>query len=188
MKTFKIAILFLAILNVWHATGQASGSGTGQHNVTVHLPAIALLDVEPGTYTVNLYVDAPSEAGSPATIGSGATDNSLWINYTSAVAPANPDRIISVQISAGVIPAGITLKVQAGAYSGSGAGTLGIPGGTITLSSAPQTIITGIRGAYTGDGPGNGHRLTYSIEINNFGELYAVDEEVLTIAFTITDN
>lgn len=88
----------------------------------------------------------------------------------------------------GSVPSGLRLRVQANTYSGTGAGTFGMPGGTINISGTAKNVLTGIRGAYTGNGANTGHRLTYSLQIQNYGQLAGIQTGDLTIVYTITQN
>jgi hypothetical protein len=185
-KAFGLIMASAIILLAFAAIGQNTASRS--HQVSVVLPAIALLDIEPSGNTIELGLDEPLQAGLPVIAGSSSTDNTLWLNYTSAVTNGGPSRNVSVYVDGGVLPGGLLIKVQAAAYTGIGAGTLGTPLGVINLNSFPQTLISGIRGAYTGDGVGNGHQLNYSIEINNYGEIIATSGSDLIITYTITDN
>lgn len=182
---FLWLISSLSLVSVLH--GQ-TGYGTGQHGISVQFPSIVLLDIEPGDHTVNLEISTPNEAGNPVTIGSQATDNTLWMNYTSALTAASASRSVTVQLMSGTVPSGLRLRVQAAAFSGTGAGTFGTPGGIINISGTAQNLMTGIRGAYTGNGANTGHRLTYSLQIQNYGQLAGIQTGDLTIAYTITQN
>lgn len=163
-------------------TGITLAQTTGSKSITLNLQEIALLDIEPDISTLNFNFTAPSEAGSPLT--APATNTTRWLNYTSAV-ELGDTRIITAQID-GTIP-GVSIKLQAAAAQGGG-GTLGITAGQVTLSTASAVnIITGIGGAYTGNGINNGHRLTISLEINDYTELVQTNNEVITITYTITN-
>ena len=81
----------------------------------------------------------------------------------------------------------LELSLQATAYSGNGAGHLGTPAGTIILSNVAQNIITGIGGAYTGNGAFRGHELSYSLTLLNHGLLDFDEATTIEITYTITD-
>ncbi|MBI5916612.1 MAG: hypothetical protein HY842_14640, partial [Bacteroidetes bacterium] len=130
---------------------------TDSHDVSFTIPEIALLDIEPGNAAITVFLQPPTEAGAPLEFTGGGTDNSKWLNYSSALAPAAPGRTVSVQITDGSLPAGVEVKVQAASYSGSGAGAFGTPAGLISLSSTAQTLISSIGRCYTDNGQGNGH-------------------------------
>ncbi|HLT87353.1 MAG TPA: hypothetical protein VKZ57_07155 [Sphingobacterium sp.] len=160
----------------------AVGQATGSRNITITLPKVALLDVEPAGTVVMDFL-APTEAGRP--LVAPAVNNSKWINYTSALATADPSRSITAAINQ-TIP-GLDLRLQAAAASGSGGGTRGTAGGQVVLTTVPTTIISGIRGAFTGTGANNGHRLTLSIRTNNYANLTAGNNNTLVITYTIIE-
>lgn len=154
---------------------------SGSRNVNLNLQEIALLDIEP-TGTLNFSFTAPSEAGNTLTTPSANTTK--WLNYTSAVTVGNT-RNVTAHIDA-ALP-GVAIKIQAGAVAAGGGGALGVSAGQVTLSTTPVNIITGIGGAYTGNGTNRGHQLTISLEVSDFSELSQTTNEVITITYTITD-
>lgn len=156
---------------------------TASVGVSISLPSIALLDVEPNNSGFNLNLTAPTEAGNPLT--TTATNNTKWLNFTSAVATGTT-RKISVQLS-GSLPNGINLKLVTANYAGTGAGTLGNAVTTLYLSSTQQTVVNNIGGAFTGNGSGNGYNLTYSVEIANYSLLRNQTAPV-SILYTLIDN
>ncbi len=183
LKLLKVIIL---VLTGFPVLGQQQAEGRNAVNVT--LPPIALIDIEPAGQTIELAFDSPLQAGYPIVAGAASMNNELWLNYTSAITANGPSRNVSAQIDAGNLPSGIRLKLVTGSYSGAGEGATGIPSGEISLSTVPQSCISGIRGAFTGDGVGNGHQLTYLLEIEEYGQLFAVPSADLVITYTITDN
>jgi hypothetical protein len=142
------------------------------------------MDIEPNNNLIQLSITAPVEAGLAA---QGNTDNTKWLNYTCCLKSSDADRFITVSIGSGIVPVGLRLSLTASSYSGSGAGTLGTSSGTLTLSTTDQTLISGIRGAYTGNGTGNGHRLTYQLEITNYSQLNFDNSTTIQIVYTIVD-
>ncbi len=70
---------------------------------------------------------------------------------------------------------------------GNGLGFRGSSAGILTLTSTPQTIVSNIRGAYTGEGIGNGYELTYYLEIFDYKLLDFNQSATLTITLTLTD-
>lgn len=151
------------------------------YNVSFTLPQVALMDIEQAT-SINLDLTKPTEAGNRLT--NPANNTTKWLNYTSAVASGG-SRSITASINQ-PIP-GVDIKLQAAAASGSGAGTLGTPSSQVTLSTTPTTIISGIGGAYTGNGIGNGHQLTLSVSPNTYTNLNTSNNTV-TVTYTITDS
>lgn len=155
---------------------------TVNRNVSVTLPLVTLMDIEP-TGAITFSFSAPGEAGNP--IASPSTNTTKWINYTSAIALGGLTRKITASINT-LIP-GVDIKVQAATASGSGAGTLGTPSAQVTLNTTSQTIISGIGGAFTGNGVNNGHRLTISLSSNTYSNLSARTSTPVVITYTITE-
>ncbi len=179
--------IFLMLCFIWLSAHVLPGQTTGSSNCSLTIPAIALLDIEPAGVPITLSMTPPTEAGNPLTIGAGGTNNSKWINYTSALAAGAATRSINVRVTSGSVPTGVSLKVQASTYSGTGAGVLGVPAGQVTVDNVARTVISGIGGCYTGDGVNRGHRLTYSISISNYSLLKFNQSSSLQITYTITD-
>ncbi|MBP2617141.1 hypothetical protein [Chryseobacterium jejuense] len=160
-----------------------SGLLYSQTNVTLTLPVVTLMDIEP-TGNIALSFTAPTEAGNP--IGNPTPNTSKWINYTSAIASGGLTRKITAAIS-GTLITGVDIRLQAAAASGAGGGTLGTPSAQVTLTNTPVTIISGIGGAFTGNGANNGHRLTISLVPNTYANLATRANATLTIVYTITE-
>ncbi|WP_435356572.1 hypothetical protein [Emticicia sp. SJ17W-69] len=170
--------LFIFLWILAHLS-QAQTSGTV--NVSLSLPSVALLDIEPAGI-INLNFTAPTEAGS--VLGSIATNNTKWINISSAVS-SGLTRNVTVQIS-GTQPNGVRLKLQT-ANASTGAGTRGTASSPIFLTSSPQTIVSGIGGSYTNTGSGNGYNLTYSLDIQTYSLLRS-GSYTFSVLFTLVDN
>jgi hypothetical protein len=171
--------LFILLLYCSNVSAQASASV----GVSISLPSVALLDVEPNTGGFTFNFTAPTEAGNP--LSTIATNNSKWLNFTSAVA-IGTTRKITVQLS-GSLPDGINLKLVTSNYTGTGAGALGNAVSPLYLSPTQQTVVNAIGGAFTGNGAGNGYNLTYSIEISNYSLLRNQTSSV-SILYTLMDN
>jgi hypothetical protein len=152
-------------------------------NINLTLPTIALLDIE-SNGSVNLSFQALSEAG--LGLGNTSSDNTKWLNFTSAVSNGMTRKVIA-QIQSGGTPSGYGIKLEVSNYSGSGMGSLGTSLGSIYLSNAPIPIISNIGGAYTGNGIGSGYNLKFSLDILNFGMLRA-GSNTFTIVYTLMDN
>lgn len=133
------------------------------------LNEVALLDLESASGNLNLefsYTAVNIEAGEAIIPAGGSSNSELWLNYTSAV-PIGQSRTIGVNIDT-ALPAGLVLTVEAANYTGIGAGTHGTTVGVpVSLSTTNQNIITGIGGAFTGDGVDNGHNLNYTLSISD---------------------
>lgn len=162
-----------------------AAQSTASVSVNASLPTVTLLDIEPTTSAISLTLQTPVEAGFPVTVP--ADNATKWLNFTSAVAVGG-SRKITAQVTSGTIPNGLRLKLSLSNYTGSGAGTLGSPVSSAYLSTSAQNIVTGIGGAYTGNGSNNGYNLTYGLEINSYSQLRHNASTTLTITYTILDN
>jgi hypothetical protein len=112
----KSLFIFMVLLISGRALmAQTSGSG----NITLTLPTVALLDIHPAG-NISMNFSAPTEAGNP--LGNPTSNNTKWLNYTSAVSVGNT-RIITASVNQ-MIP-GINIRLQAGAAAGSGGGARG---------------------------------------------------------------
>jgi hypothetical protein len=161
------------------------GQTQGQTNVNLTLPSVALLDIESLTSkNFAMSFTAPNEAGNA--IITPASNSSIWINFTSAVS-ASLTRRVTVQAS-GTLPAGISVTVQANGPLGSGAGTRGTAVGLLTLTTGVQNLITGIGGAYTGNGVSNGFQVTYAASLGTNYSALRSGSAVFTVIYTLTDN
>lgn len=174
---FQISFI-ICFITFHKAFTQTSGNKT----VSVTLPVVTLLDIEPAGNTI-LNFTVPTDAGKA--LVNPVVNTSKWINYTSAIAPAGLTRKITASVNQ-TIP-GIDIKIQAAAASGSGGGTLGTPSGQVILTTTPVTIINGIGGAYTGNGANNGHMLTITVAPNNYSNLAAINNTSIVITYTITE-
>lgn len=159
-----------------------SGKLFSQINVATTLPIVTLLDIEP-TGNIVLSFVAPTQAG--LSIVNPALNTTKWINYTSAIASGGATRRVTASVNQ-VIP-GINIRLQAAAASGAGGGTLGTPSAQVTLTTTPITIISGIGGAFTGNGANNGHRLTITLVTNTYANLSARTNTPVVITYTITE-
>lgn len=189
MKKKLFALAALGVAFAFNSNAQTDDNDD-DHTVAISIPEVAILDLE-GSTSVSLSVDAPTEAGKAVDF-SNATDNSVWINYSSIVSTSEPSRVVSAKISNNSVPDGMLLKVTATADAGNGDGTMGTSAGTVTLNSSDQKVITGIGSCYTGDGANNGHNLKYALELDPTAGSYAdidFDQDVtLTITYTISNN
>lgn len=188
MKTILIKTMILTSILFFVNSYGYSQAGTGQINVNLSLPEITLVDIEPGFANSINFTISPSSRGGESAIIQKTTNETLWINYTCALPDGPNSRSINAEISQGTLPQGVALFLEASPYSGTGDGNLGIADGKIELSSQPKPIISGIGNCYTGDGISNGHQLSFSIEISDYSQIYAVDNAYFLVLYTITDN
>lgn len=188
MKTQKLNIVCFIFLFSLISNLAFSQWEEGQISVRLSIPEIALVDIEPGSNNSIDFNIIPSTESGNSSQTHESTNESLWINYSSALANPQNSRKIVAEISQGVLPEGILLYLQASRYVGMGDGKLGHSSGKIELTNQPKPLITDIGSCYTGEGINNGHLLKFSIEISNYSKIYAIEESDLNILYTITDN
>lgn len=167
-------LLFSLFILPIKAIGQLSTS----NNVSVSFQAITLMDISPAGNII-LTFTPPVLAGKP--ISNPIVNDTKYIKYTSSIATGGSNRRITASINQ-LIP-GINLKILI-ANSSSGLGTLGIPTSSVTLSTTPKNIITGIGGSYTG---APGHRVTLSADVSDYHDLRVFITKPVTITYTITE-
>jgi hypothetical protein len=178
-------ILVFLLLFSTHAFSQWE---EGQINVFFSVPEIALVDIESITSNnINFTIIPSNESGGTPEIKE-SNNESLWINYSSAMKNLKSSRSIVAEISNGNLPEGIQLFLKASDYSGRGKGKLGHPTEKINLSSQPKPIITEIGSCFTGDGVNNGHQLSFSIAVTDYSKMRSTQELDFTVLYTITDN
>lgn len=191
------AFLFVAGAVMAKQDGNNSGNDTNEasHRVGITVPTVALVDVEGAGENQRISL-TPSisgmEAGEAVNFGS-ATDNSLWLNYTSIVQKGNGNNIqtrnISAEISDGSLPGGVSLSLTVGGIS-TGNGTRGeSTAENKALTSNEQNVVTGIGTCYTESGTNKGRQLTYKLNMNNgdYETLTAGSYEV-TVKYTISED
>ncbi|NQU85292.1 MAG: hypothetical protein HQ541_05985 [Mariniphaga sp.] len=185
VKTFLGLVLVISVISPTKILGQ---SEEAYSDLLFTIPEVALLDVEPvGISNITLVLTGNTEAGLPIS-ASDASNNNLWINYTSSLATGSPNRSVSVQVASGSIPSGVALSLYASSDSGNGDGSMGSPTGTLNVTNSPQVLISGIGRCYTGNGQNRGHRLNYSLSISDYNELNFIESATIQIAFTLSDN
>lgn len=179
----------MAAILIFSGMAFAQDNTTDNHNVSINITPVAILDIEAEGSDVLFTPTIPTEAG--LGFDFSATNNDLWLNFTSTVSAGNNTREIQVNY-AGTLPAGITLKVGTTATAietfkkgNTGGSTYSTT--PLTLSTANQDFITGIKTAFTGDGTGKGYQLTYSMEMDEavYGTLLSGDYSVV-VNYTIT--
>lgn len=185
MKNFK-RLTILSALAIVSFGAKAQDTRTDNHIITIVVPDVALLDLEPTTggkdFTSTMTQTA--EAGDKVTLP--ASNTNLWLNYSSIV----PTTIVTarrVSVKASVLVPGMDISVVAGT-STTGFGTKGTPTSAVTLTLVDQPLINGIGSAYTVTGASKGHQLTYAFTAldANYGNLRAGSTPV-TVTYTLVD-
>ena len=164
----------------------AQDNNTDNHQITVEVPTVALLDLETAVtknITASFVQPTTLEAGEKIT--APALNNTLWLNYSSIQTASTTKR---VDVKASVLVNGVDINLIAGA-SATGAGAKGSPTAGFILTTADQPLISGIGSAYTLTGSGNGHQLTYSFAAGdaNYATLRSGTTPV-TVTYTLADN
>ena len=184
----KISSYIIFVAFCFLCLGKVQGQNTTA-NIRFRIPEVALVDIEPGEdNTVHFSVSSTTESGEAPEVTEIAP-KSLWINYTSAQSDNSDARSIYAEITEGGLPEGLELEVEASTYKGSGKGDrLGTKEGKLILSQSPQRIISNIKNCFTGDGVGNGHELTYTLNIEDYSEIVSTDDTYFVVMYTLTDN
>ena len=183
-------ILGLSLSAIAKPIPNNSNNKTAKHNITVSIPSHALVGLS-STSGITLEPAAPTTAGNGLDFSaSSASDNSLWLNYSSII-KGFKSNTISVNMTGDNLPNGVTIKVQAGKDSGKGKGKTGnSKSEALELSTVSKTFISDIGNCYTGTGSNAGHQLTYSLELDknaSYKELTSGDFST-TVVYTITEN
>lgn len=189
MKLLKKIIFLFGGLLIFCVSPTFAQWEEGELNVSISIPPVALIDIEPAIENSIHFAIVPSaESGASPQIRKTSTGESLWLNYSCALQNAQSRRSIVAEISEGFLPEGISLNVEASRYRGNGKGQMGQPTGKVSLTNQPQAIITGVGNCFTGDGQNNGHLLTFSIEVSDYAKISTADEVAFTILYTLSDN
>jgi hypothetical protein len=187
-----VSILAIGVFLVLADIAGAQTSNTKSQDITISIPEVALLDLESSTTSsaIRLNAVAPNEAGNSLDFSS-ASSNDIWLNYSSIVGSSQPSRKVCAFIE-GSVPDGVIVSVTASSYSGNGKGRNGAPIGNVILSNNMQDIITNIGSCYTGNGPNNGHKLTYSLELDrsndSYGKLKFDQSANISVTYILSDN
>ena len=188
MKATNIKIVYLFIFLITASNPAFSQWENGQISVNFSITEIALVDIEPDfNNSIQFVIRPTAEKGQQLEI-MDSSNESLWINYSSALSNTHQSRSIIAEISQGTLPNGLELFVEASNYSGLGKGKLGLSVGKTSLTNRPKPIITNIGSCFTGDGINNGHLLTFSIEIKDYEKIRSGEETIFTVLYTIKDN
>lgn len=159
------------------------GQNNAQNTLSFTLKRVTLIALQPEVSTIKLEFNKVIEAGNA--IGQGAVDTSIWLNYSVAIAKADPLKNVSVSLDK-LIP-GVDIVLQAQNAIPATGGALGKPVPQVVIGMTPVVVITGIGGAYTGKGQGSGHNLKYSLQVNDYSKLVTTPNEIVTITYTISN-
>ncbi len=177
-----VIILLLVLTSSYSVFAQ--DTNTDNHQITIQIPTVALLDLETsGTKNFTAPFVQSTEAGDKIT--APAPNSTLWLNYSSIQTGATTKR---VDVKTSALVTGVDINLIA-STSATGAGTLGTPTAGITLTGTEQPLITGIGSAYTVTGPNNGHQLNYTFAATdaNYAALRSGNTTVI-VTYTLVDN
>jgi hypothetical protein len=171
---------WLIIFTLFTLTSYAQSS---RHNsVSFTLQSVAILSiVSSSSSNIEMKFQVPNNAG--LNIVAPGTNTQNWLNFTSALATGS--RIIYVNSSTS-IPSKYKLMLEVTGPLGSGGGSRGTSSGTVEIGNSLKAIISGIGGAYTGVGPGNGFQLKYTASIQQFSGLIAGNTNI-HVVYTLSD-
>ncbi len=188
MNKLRTILTIKALLLCFILYGQ--GNSQFSHGLSIRVPKIISLNIEPNGAAVTLNALAPIEAGDPLDLSD--TDNSLWLNY-STIAGNGPNSKRSVLVSAdGTLPVGLLVRVQALPIKSNGNGQPGTPGDIVTFTdvNTNYTLINNIGTSYTGRGQNFGHQLIYSLARTDasYGLLNFDSDYSMVVTYTLSEN
>jgi hypothetical protein len=183
----KLTFAIITFLGLGTVGALAQDTQTDNHTVTIVVPNVTLLDIEPAgskNISMSFTTGATAEAGLGLT--NPTANTALWLNYTSVVPTGVTRKIVVKYTTAGL--AGVDVKVTPAAPVITGGGTGGASGAQVTLTATDQSIVTGIGSVFTGNGASSGVNITYDIDAPaaTFGSLVAASTPV-SVTYTLMD-
>ena len=182
--TFVTILVFSSSI---FAVAKADEMKSASHNISITINDLALIGISStnGETNINLSPVAPTNAGEGLDF-SKASDNSLWLNYSSIVSSSSAGRSITAKIVSD-LPGGTSITVEPKSAN-NGKGNVGTTAALITLSDTEQKIVSGIGSCYTGKSASNGVQLNYKLNMDesNYADLFNKQYGV-TVTYTITD-
>jgi hypothetical protein len=175
MTTNRKLVLTIAIIALVGGTAFAQTF----HDVTMNISSISRLGLSSGA-TIILNIDTATTVGDDP---DSDTDVTKYIQYT-VVNNLSTVRRITVQRTAGSVPAGCGLTVQASAPTTVNRGT---SSGLVTVDNTARDLITDINSCATGFGATSGSNLTFTLSVTDV-ELLDTDNTgaSATLTYTIT--
>nr|WP_319998747.1 hypothetical protein [uncultured Draconibacterium sp.] len=192
MKKLSLAlIIVLGVSLSFNAAGQEVRASEriinrqeAKHNLNIEIDAHALLGLS-SSDLITLKPAAPAKAGEGLDF-SEASDESIYLQYSSI--KATKDNKITVSLFK-PFPDGVSVQLEAGSVQG-GKGQLGSSDNSkLTLTDNAQDLITEIGSCYTGTGSTDGHKLKYTLIVDdaNYGALAAKTYRN-EVVYTITEH
>lgn len=184
-------ILMIGLLLLVSVAAYAAETDTTTQTFKVGVDEIAAISTN-GVAVTDLQIVSPAKgSGGPAPASQSSISNSR-VRYTSVLVDIAKARKVTAGILAldGTVPAGCKLQVLAGADAAGGAGVCGTPTAIATLpedNASSVDIITGIKSCYTGDVVAtDGHLLTYTLSIDDWGTVKKALAADVTVTLTLT--
>nr|WP_319572204.1 hypothetical protein [uncultured Draconibacterium sp.] len=193
MKKLSLAlIIVLGVSLSFNAAGQEVRASEriinrqeAKHDLNIEIDAHALVGLS-SHQAINLKPVAPTQAGEGLDF-SEASDESIYLQYSSI--KASKDKKITVSLKE-PLPGGVAVQLKAGSARG-GKGILGSSDNSkLTLTDEnDQDLITGIGSCYTGTKATNGHKLKYTLIVDDasYGDIVAKNYSNEVI-YTITED
>ncbi|WP_372650327.1 hypothetical protein [Draconibacterium sp.] len=183
----KVTFLLAAIL-VLGVSSIAKAQKSDSHNLNIKIDKQALIAIESeGSTDISFDSKAFVNAGEEMTFAASGSNKQLWLNYSSIVGSGSTNTI-SAKISK--LPEGLKVNVATSesAATSSKKGKTG-KGYTVDLTEGGVTVVDNIGSCYTGNGANKGHKLEYSVSVDdsNYEKLVAADH-TLVVTYTITEN
>ena len=187
----KLTFAFIAFLGLGTVGAFAQDTNTDNHTVSITVPEVALLDIEPGAPAKNIAMNFTANGEAGLGLTSPSANASLWLNYTSVVTAGAPDNVRQINVKLTTALAGVDIAVTPATpvFTGGTVASAGTSGAAVTLTTTAQDIVTGIGSVYTGDGINKGVNVSYGITAPaaSFASLVAGTTAV-TVTYTLTDN
>lgn len=172
------------------------GGNNGSHNIGINIPDLAIIAVYGPSgkgETISLTPETENLEAGEALNFTTATNNSLWLNYTSITSEkGNSGNMNTRRVKAELdknLPNGLDLILEI-SQAITGSGDIGnATNDKVSLKKGPTWVIDEIGSCYTETGESKGHQLTYSLGVdeNEYDKLVAESFSV-QVTYTITDN
>uniref|UniRef100_UPI003216F180 hypothetical protein n=1 Tax=uncultured Draconibacterium sp. TaxID=1573823 RepID=UPI003216F180 len=181
MKKLSLTLLLFSFIFGSFVAIADNDKNQANHDINIGISKHALVGLS-SSGPIELSPAAPTEAGMGLDFNaSSATDNSLWLNYSSITGRAG--NTIDVAMAAPTLPKGVGIELVVAKDAGKGKGKVGeVAMETVTLGPHPKIFIKNIKNGYTGKGEGAGHQLTYRLTMDGSSENY---EALTTGAYTV---
>ncbi len=176
----RLSIVIIIICGTLLISKDNSGAS---HTIKIVIPKIASLNIESVTSNdITLTMASQSEGGDPILSN---INNNLRLNVTSFFGSENAGDI-SAKIDTPIDD--LDLKVVSNARSGSRFGFWGVSQSELILTTADQTLMSGINSGYKVGSANNEFNLKYTIENNYslYDEMASTTSDNIIVTYTLT--